>query len=210
MIEFYTAATSNGMRAAIALAESGLRHTLHKVDLSKEEQKTAAYRAINPAALIPALVDKDVPGAPLVLTESMAILHYVAEKSGKLLPTETKARARVLEAMALAMTDVYCPFNALFHMLVDYPGGPPAEIDKGFDGMIRAALARFDERLAKSEWVAGDFSIADIALYANVWRLKTAAALQRTYPELKNVQRWYDAVAARPGVQLGHSLAGRP
>jgi len=210
MLDFYTAATSNGMRAAIAMAESGLRHTLHKVDLSKGEQKTPEYKKINPAALIPALVDKGVAGGPLILTESMAIMIYAAEKSGKLLPTETMARARTLEAFSLAMTDVYCPFNALFHMLVDYPGGPPENIDKGFDGMIRAGLARYEDRLTKEEWVAGAFSIADIALYANVWRLKTAAALQRTYPELKGIQRWFDAVAARPDVQLGHSLAGRP
>lgn len=208
MIEAYTAATSNGLRAAIALAESGLRHTIHKVDLSKGDQKTPKFLRMNPAGQIPVIVDNDVPDGPLTLTESTAILIYVAEKSGKLLPAGAAGRARVFEALATAMTDVYAPFNALFHIQDDFPGKVPDEVIADFDKRIRAALTRVDARLGKSEWIAGDFSIADIALYCNVWRLKTA--LNRTFPDLANLQRWFVAIANRPGVQLGTSLAGRP
>ena len=208
MIDAYTAATSNGLRAAIALAESGLPHTIHKVDLSKGDQKTPKFLKMNPAGQIPVIVDNDVADGPLTLIESTAILIYVAEKSGKLLPAGAGARARVFEALATAMTDVYAPFNALFHIQGDFPGKVPDEVIADFDKRIRAALTRLDERLAKSEWIAGDFSIADIALYCNVWRLKTA--LNRTFPDLANLQRWFTAIANRPGVQLGTSLAGRP
>jgi len=208
MIDAYTAATSNGLRAAIALAESGLRHTIHKIDLSKGDQKTAKFLKMNPAGQIPVIVDRDVPDGPLTLTESTAILIYVAEKSGKLLPAGAGPRARVFEALATAMTDVYAPFNALFHIHDDFADKVTPEVIADFDARIRAALTRLDERLSKSEWIAGDFSIADIALYCNVWRLKTA--LNRTFPDLANLQRWFTAIANRPGVQLGTSLAGRP
>lgn len=207
MIDVYTAATSNGLRAAIVLAESGLKHTVHKIDLEKGEAKTPEFRKMNPAAQIPVLVDRDAVGGPLTLTESAAILIYVAEKSGKLLPAEVHARAHVFEAIANAMTDVYAPYNGLFH-LGDHGIEPPKEIVAGFDGMIRGALARIDAKLARSEWLVGDFSIADIALYPTFTRLESA--VKRTYPDLKNLQRWAKAMAARPGVKLGFSLAGRP
>lgn len=208
MIDAYTAATSNGLRCAIALAESGLRHTIHKIDLSKGDQKTPKFLKMNPAGQIPVIVDNDVADGPLTLIESTAILIYVAEKSGKLLPAGAGPRARVFEALATAMTDVYAPFNALFHIQDDFPGKVPDEVIADFDARIRAALTRLDAKLAKSEWIAGDFSIADIALYCNVWRLKTA--LNRTFPDLANLQRWFTAIANRPGVQLGTSLKGRP
>lgn len=208
MIDAYTAATSNGMRAAIALAESGLRHTIHKIDLSKGDQKTPKFLKMNPAGQIPVIVDNDAADGPLTLIESTAILIYVAEKSGKLLPAGAGPRAHVFEALATAMTDVYAPFNALFHIQDDFPGKVPDEVIADFDTRIRAALTRLDGKLAKSEWIAGDFSIADIALYCNVWRLKTA--LNRTFPDLANLQRWFAAIANRPGVQLGTSLKGRP
>ncbi|MSP50624.1 MAG: glutathione S-transferase family protein [Alphaproteobacteria bacterium] len=207
MIDVYTAATGNGLRAAIVLAESGLPHTVHKIDLEKGDQKTPAFLEMNPAARIPVIVDRGAAGGPLTLTESTAILIYVAEKSGKLLPSEPHARARALEAVANAMTDLYAPFNGLFNL---HHGGrtPPSQIAQGFDGLIRDVLGRIDGRLATSEWLAGDFSIADIALYPTLGRLESV--LKRTYPELKNLQRWAKAMAARPGVQLGSSLAGRP
>jgi GST-like protein len=208
MIEAYTARTSNGLRCAIALAESGLRHAVHPIDLGKGDQNTPSFRAMNPAGQIPVIVDQDVAGGPLTLTESTAIMIHAAEKSGRLLPKEQAARARVFEALANAMTDVYAPFNALFHIEDDFPGKVPAEVIGDFDARVRAALALADAKLAKSEWLAGDFSIADIALYPNVWRLESA--LKRTYPDLENLQRWRKAVEARPGVQLAISLKGRP
>ena len=208
MIEAYTERTSNGLRCLIALAESGLRHTIHPINLGKGDQNTPAFRAMNPAGQIPVIVDKDVAGGPLTLTESTAIMIHVAEKSGTLLPKAPFARARVFEAVANAMTDVYAPYNALFHSEHDFPGKVPAEVIGDFEARVRAALALADAKLARSEWLAGDFSIADIALYPNVYRLDTA--LKRTYPDLRNLQRWRKAVEARPGVQHAFTLKGRP
>lgn len=206
MIDLYTAPTGNGLRAAIVLAESGLGHTVHKVDLEKGDQRKPEFLMMNPAARIPVIVDGDVAGGPLTLTESTAILIYVAEKSGKLLATEPHARARALEAVANAMTDLYAPFNGLFN-LHHWGHTPPSHIIERFDGLIRETLGRFNTRLANSEWLTGDFSIADIALYPTLGRLESV--LKRTYPELKNLQRWATAMAARPGVKLGRSLEGR-
>ena len=208
MIDAYTAATSNGLRAAIVLAESGLKHTIHKMDLSKGDQRTPKFLKMNPAGQIPVIVDRDTADGALTLTESTAILIYVAEKSGKMLPAGPAARSRVFEALATAMTDIYAPFNALFHIQDEFADKVTPEVIADFDARIRAALTRLDGRLSKDEWIAGDFSIADIALYCNVWRLKTA--LNRTFPDLGNLQRWFVAIANRPGVQLGTSLAGRP
>lgn len=208
MIDLYTAATSNGLRAAIGLAESGLRHTVHKIDLSTGDQKTPAFLKMNPAGHIPVIVDRDAAGGPMTLTESTAILIYVAEKSGKLLPSEPKGRARVFEALANAMTDVYAPFEGLMHLHGEFGDKMPADIAAGFDMLVRGALTHVDATLAGSEWVAGAFSIADIAHYCTIWRLKTR--LNRNYPDLAHLQRWFAAVANRPGVQLGASLAGRP
>ena len=208
MIDLYTAATSNGLRAAIGLAESGLPHTVHKLDLSKGDQRAPAFLELNPAGHIPVIVDHDAAGGRLTLTESTAILIYVAEKSGRLLPSEPSARARVFEALANAMTDVYAPFEGLMHLHSESGDRVPAEITAGFDALVRGALVRIDGHLAGSEWVAGDFSIADIAHYCTVWRLKTK--LDRSYPDLANLQRWFAAIANRPDVQLGTSLKGRP
>lgn len=208
MIEAYTARTSNGLRCALVLAESGLRHTIHPIDLGKGDQNTPSFRAMNPAGQIPVIVDNDVAGGPLTLTEPTAIMLHVAEKSGRLLPKQPAARSRVFEAVANAMTDVYAPFNALFHIEDDFPGKVPAEVIGDFDRRVRATLSLIDAKLAKAEWLAGEFSIADIALYPNVWRLESA--LKRTYPDLKNLQRWRKSVEARPDVQLGISLKGRP
>ncbi|MBM3534170.1 MAG: glutathione S-transferase family protein [Alphaproteobacteria bacterium] len=208
MIDLYTAATSNGLRAAIGLAESGLRHTVRKIDLSKGEQRAPAFLKLNPAGHIPVIVDHGAARGPLTLTESTAILIYVAEKSGRLLPSEPDGRARVFEALANAMTDVYAPFEGLMHLHGEFGDKVPAEVAAGFDALVRGALTRIDGHLAGSEWVAGAFSIADIAHYCTVWRLKTR--LNRTYPDLAHLQRWFAAVASRPGVQLGTSLAGRP
>ncbi len=207
MIDLYTAPTGNGLRAAIVLAESGLGHTVHKVDLEKDDQKKPEFLAMNPAARIPVIVDRNAAGGPLTLTESTAILIYVAEKSGKLLATEPHARARALEMVANAMTDLYAPFNGLFNLL-HWGHTPPPQITQCFDDLIRGTLGHADTRLAHSEWLAGDFSIADIALYPTLGRLESV--LKRTYPELKNLQRWATKMAARPGVKLGRSLAGRP
>jgi glutathione S-transferase len=207
MIDLYTAATSNGLRAAIVLAENELPHRVHKIDLSAGDQKKPEFLAMNPLGQIPVLVDHQGPGGqPLTLTESLAIMIYVVEKGGVGLPSEPRARARVFEALFNVMTDVYSPFNALFTLseVKDSSG----EATKKLDGLVKKALAHWDKRLAQWAWLAADYSLADMALYPTLLRLQ--GALKRKYPDLKNLSRWAEAMANRPAVQDALALHGRP
>lgn len=107
MIDFYTAATSNGQRVAITLEETGLPYSVHKLDLPKGDQKKPEFLAINPAGMIPAIVDHDGPGGkPLSLAQSSAIVMYLAEKSGKLLPADAVRRAVARQWLMQACADV--------------------------------------------------------------------------------------------------------
>ena len=115
MIDLYTAATSNGMRARIALEECGLPYKLNFIDLSKGENKTPQFLAMNPNGQIPVIVDHEGPGGkPLTLSQSTAILLYCAEKSGKFLPKDPAARAAMLQALMSASTDITPVFGAYF------------------------------------------------------------------------------------------------
>jgi GST-like protein len=117
MIDFYTFATANGHRVAVALEETGVPYTVHKVDLQKGEQKRPEFLAINPTGRIPAIVDRDGPGGkPLVLTQSFAILVYLAERGGGLLPTDPRSRARCLEWLMFVITDVSAPIGQAFFL----------------------------------------------------------------------------------------------
>ncbi|MBI1778804.1 MAG: glutathione S-transferase family protein [Proteobacteria bacterium] len=204
MIELYTAATSNGLRPAIMLAECGLEHRLHKIDLASGEQGKPDFLALNPLAQIPVIVDED-DGERVVLSESTAILLYLAEKSGFGLPESAKARARTLEALANVMTDVYAPFNGLFHL--SHPGvAADKTVSAVFDASLERALGHWDLRLVEAPWLAGDYSIADIALYPTLLRLEKP--LGRRYPGLANLKRWAGTMAGRPGVGRALAAAG--
>ena len=122
MIDLYTAPTGNGLRASVALAESGLPYTVHKLDLDKGEAKTSEYLKINPAAAIPAIIDRDGPsGQPMTIAQSGAIVLYVAEKSGKLLPEDTVRRAQALQWFMQACTDVGPTGGTLFQLSNNAP-----------------------------------------------------------------------------------------
>jgi GST-like protein len=206
MIELYTAATSNGLRPAIMLAECGLPHRLTKVDLNAGDQKKPEFLKLNPLAQIPVVVDDDAAGERVVLSESWAILVYLAEKSGFGLPAKAGPRARVLQALANAMTDVYAPFNGLFHLM--HPGvAADRSVVAEFDRSLDRALGYWDRRLGVHAWLAGDaYSIADIALYPTLLRLEKPVG--RTYPKLAQLRRWAKAMADRPPVQEALAAAG--
>ncbi len=199
MIDLYTAATSNGMRARIAIEECGFVYTLHPVDLQKGEQKSAAYLAMNPHGQIPVIVDQDGPGGkPLTLSQSSAILIYCAEKSGKYLPADPAARAAVLQAMMSASTDVTPVFGALFAVMQSKePHLPTVEM---FKGRVRALFKVWDDQLGKRRYCAGDdVTIADFSLYAGYARVK--GALPDLLEGLPNLGRWASEMGARPAIQ---------
>ncbi|WFS03629.1 glutathione S-transferase family protein [Rhizobium tumorigenes] len=198
MIDVYAFATPNSIKVPIALEELGLAYQLKPVNVRKGEQKQADFLDLNPNGKVPVLVDPGGPdGAPLTLTESAAILVYLAEKTGKLLPTGGVARARVFEQL-------------FFHASGLGPAFGQAGFFKHNDEKMPTAIARFDTEanrtlavldgvLARSEFSAGeDFTISDIAHFGWLWRREFAGIDLSNAP---HVARWYDTVSKRPAVQ---------
>lgn len=199
MIDLYTAATSNGLRASIMLEETGLAYRAHKLDLAKGDQKKPEFLALNPAGQIPVIVDDEGPGGRTVLAQSGAILMYLAEKTGKMLPSSAPARQRVLEAYAAVLTDVGPALGAW--LLTQRALGDKAKEAIGFlEQRLVNGLRGCDARLARSEFLAGEFSIADVALYPVTAR---APQLIQDTPGLDNFRAWVKRMAARPGVARG-------
>ncbi|MCK5871499.1 MAG: glutathione S-transferase N-terminal domain-containing protein [Methylococcales bacterium] len=197
MIDFYTHPTWNGRRVAIMLEETGLAYQLHPINLAKGAHKQAAFLEINPSGRIPAIRDQTV-NEGLIVTQSAAILVYLAEKSGLLLPTETVARAKVLEWLFFHATDITpTQFDSFFLTA----RCEPTQLDAAafLNQRIFDLYAHFDAQLGKSEFIGGDdYSIADIAIFPAI--NKEDNTLFDAYPHLK---RWYAQVAERAGVQRG-------
>jgi GST-like protein len=203
MIDLYTAGTGNGFRAAIVLAESGLPHRIHKIDLSKGEQKTPEFLARNPAGAIPVLVDSEGPGGKaLTLSQSGAIALYLAEKSGKFLPKDASRRALALQWFMQATTDVGPGSSMIFMSGGALPDKSPANT-AFFENRLLGFLRHCDRQLGEQDFLAGEFSLADLALYPVVASRK---ALIDKAGDLPNLARWAAAMAARPGVQRGMTL----
>ena len=197
MIDLYTGATSNGYRATIVLEESGLPYTLHWMDLSTGVQKKPEFLAINPAGQIPALLDHQGPdGKPLALSQSVAILIYIAEKGGVLLPASGVERAHVLQRTLYAATDVGTAMTGL--MITTRFAPEPMPTAAGlFESRFANHLATLDGMFAAAQFLAGAYSIADIALFGT---LKRQEAVVEASPHA-NLKRWMADVAARPAVQ---------
>jgi GST-like protein len=197
MIELYTAATPNGYKVSIALEELALPYTLRVLDLSQGEQKQAWYRAINPNARIPAIVDHDEDD--FVVFESGAILVYLAEKTGRLLPADAKGRSRVMQWLMFQMGGVG-PMMGQANVFYRYlPEKLPLAIDR-YQGEVKRLFRVLDERLADNEYLAGDYSIADIAnwSWARTWKWSGVPI-----DDLPNLSRWIEQIRARPAVQAG-------
>ena len=200
MIDLYIANTGNGQRAASALEESGLAYRAHKLNLQAGDQKKPEYLAINPAGVIPALVDQDgAGGKPVVLAQSGAITLYVAEKSGKLLPKDPARRAAALHWLMHACTDCAVTSGAIFQLANFAPEKSPANVEF-FEQRLLGFLAVCEGRLAGREHLADEFSVADVALYPVVNQRK---ALLEKAGKVPNLLAWHARVAARPAVAKG-------
>jgi glutathione S-transferase/GST-like protein len=197
MIELFTAATPNGYKASIALEELALPYTMRVLDLAQGEQKQAWYRAINPNARIPAIVDHDADD--FAVFESGAILIYLAEKTGRLLPTDAKGRSRVLQWLMFQMGGIG-PMMGQANVFYRYlPEKIPLAIDR-YQGEVKRLFRVLDERLGASEYLAGDYSIADIANWAWVRTWKWSGV---PIDDLPHLARWVEQIRARPAVQAG-------
>jgi GST-like protein len=199
MIELYFAATPNGLKARLFLEEAGLPYRLVPVRLSKGEQSRPDYLAISPNAKIPAIVD-DAPadgGPPLSLFESGAILLYLAQKTGRLLPADDRGRADVLQWLFWQMSALGPMAGQIGHFNVFAPEPVPYAIER-YARETRRLYGVLDRRLADREWIAGDFSIADIACYP--WIVPHRGHGQNL-ADFPNLRRWFEAIAARPATQ---------
>ncbi|MGH7863597.1 MAG: glutathione S-transferase N-terminal domain-containing protein [Candidatus Binataceae bacterium] len=205
MIDVYFWITPNGYKVTIALEELGLRYNVIGVNIGKGDQFKPEFLKISPNNKIPAMVDHDGPGGkPLALMESGAILIYLADKAGKLMPRDGAARYQVLEWLMFQMASVGPMLGQAHHFRRYAPEPLQYAIDR-YTNEARRIYGVIDKRLAQVEYLAGDYSIADIAtmpwLMAHRWQ---GQALE-DYPNLK---RWYDKINERPAVKRGLAVMG--
>ncbi len=199
MIELYTANTGNGQRAAIALEEAGLPYRIHRIDLMKGEQKAPEFLGVNPAGRIPAVVDPDAPGGPLTLSQSGAILIYAANKSGRLWPDGPAERIAALEWMMFACTDA-APWSGMLFQAQNMMPERSAGNEKYIRDRLFRFLAEAEARLADRPYLAGTYSVADLALYPVAVIRREALKEAGGYGRLL---AWADRVGARPQVKRG-------
>ena len=203
MIDLYTWKTPNGRKVSIALEELNLPYRTHAVDLGKDEQFAPAFLKVSPNNKIPGIVDSDGPdGKAISLFESGAILIYLAAKTGKLLPTDTRGKYEALQWLMFQMGCVGPMFGQLHHFLRAAPEQVPYAT-KRFSEERDRLYGVLDRRLAEVEYLAEAYSIADIATYPWVARHDWHQTDLNDFP---NVKRWFDAISARPAVQRGMSV----
>ena len=203
-IELFTFDTPNGRKISVALEEMGLPYKFNIVDITAGEQRDPAFTQISPNNKIPAIVDPQGPdGQPISVFESGAILIYLAEKSGRFLPRDARARVAVMEWLMFQMGG-FGPMPGQVHHFIALA----SEEDR------RYGLARFmaetsrlygvmDRRLSEHEYFAGAPSIADFAILGWVWRHQRHQVDLAQFP---NVQRWYQSLMARPAVMRGFAV----
>jgi GSH-dependent disulfide-bond oxidoreductase len=197
MIELYTAPTPNGHKVSIALEELGLPYTVHAIDLMKGDQRKPDYVKLNPNGRIPTIVDTDNDN--FAVFESGAILIYLAEKTGKLLPQDAKGRSRVLQWLMFQMGGVGPMMGQANVFFRYFPEKIQPAIDR-YQNECRRLFEVLDRRLGESEWLADDYSIADIATWPWVRTYKWSGV---KVDGLEHLKRWRDAMAARPACQKG-------
>jgi GST-like protein len=204
MIELYYWPTPNGWKVSIMLEEVKLPYRVVPVNIGRGEQFAPAFLAISPNNRIPALVDPSPPGggAPLAMFESGAILLYLAEKTGQLLPREPHARYDVLQWLMWQMGGLGPMLGQANHFRHYAPEPVPYGIHR-YTKEAERLLGVLDRRLTEREYLAGGYSIADIACWPWVGALERVG---RSWDEFPNVRRWYDAIAARPAVQRGRAV----
>lgn len=194
MLELYTASTPNGWKVSVTLEELGLEYQLHKIILQDQQQKEAGYLAINPNGRIPTLVDDG-----FAVFESGAIMIYLAEKMGRLMPTDVKGRSEVIQWLMFQMSGIgpmMGQANVFFRSMEEKI---PTAISR-YQNESRRLFEVLDRQLGHSEWLAKNFSIADIANWCWV-RLYFWSGV--SLDGLDNLQRWLEAMEARPACQKG-------
>ncbi len=199
MIDLYTWTTPNGRKVSIALEEMGLPYTVHPIDIGKGEQFAPDFLKISSNNRIPAIVDRE---SNYSLFESGAILMYLAEKTSKLMPKDLSSRYRVIEWLMWQMGGIGPMLGQAHHFLKYNVGKAPyaeERYGKEANRLYRVLNTRLDDR----EYMAGDYSIADIATWPWISRFEWQQIDLNEYP---NVKRWYLEIAKRPAVMKGYQV----
>jgi GST-like protein len=200
MIDLYSWPTPNGHKIHIMLEEVGLPYKVHGIDIGAGAQFEPAFLKISPNNRIPAIVDNDGPGGkPISVFESGAILIYLAEKTGKLMPKDPRGRYAVLEWLMFQMGGIGPMFGQANHFRAYAPEKIPYAIDR-YTNEAKRLYGVLDRRLADHDYVAGDYSIADIAIFP--W-MRYGDRRGVNVDEFPNVKRWFEAINGRPAVQRG-------
>ena len=213
-LQLYSLNTPNGVKVSIMLEELGLPYEPHLVDFDKNDQKTPEFRSLNPNGKIPAIIDPDGPGGePLGLFESGAILLYLADKTGRLMPSDPAARWQALQWLMFQMGGVGPMFGQVgyFNKFAGREIADRRPLDH-YVAESRRLLGVIDGRLDGREWMMGDYSVVDISLLGWVRNLITfydARELVR-FDELENVPGWLERGLARPAVQRGLEIPSKP
>jgi GSH-dependent disulfide-bond oxidoreductase len=199
MIDLYTWTTPNGRKVSIALEEFGLPYTVHPINIGKDEQFAPDFLKISPNNRIPAIIDRD---NGMSLFESGAILIYLGDKTGKFLPKEGEARYRVIEWLMWQMGGIGPMIGQAHHFLRQNLGKAPYAEERYHKEALRL-YGVLDRRLEGRDFMAGDYSIADIATWPWIARFEWHKVDLNQFP---NVKRWYVSIAKRPAVQKGYQV----
>jgi len=199
VIDVFFWPTGNGKKITIMLEEVGLEYRIIPINIGRGDQHTPEFTAISPNNKMPAIIDHDVEGGPITMFESGAILVYLAEKTGKLLPTDTRGRFKVLQWLFWQIGGLG-PIAGQAHYYLKYS---PQKHEEGMT-RFRNETARLyhvmDRQLGKEEFLAGDYSIADISAWPWVFRHDWQ---DQDLDDFPNVKRWFAAVGERPAVARG-------
>lgn len=207
MIDLYTWTTPNGRKVSIFLEEIGEKYNVVPINTSEGKQHEASFRAINPNGKIPAIVDHDVKGGPLAVFESGAILIHLAEKHGRFLATEPRARAEALEWLMFQMSGIGPFLGQVNYWMNTAPEKNPAAMQRYLDESVRL-MEVFNTGLTDKEYIAGGYSIADMAAYpwiAAAWG-PFSAILPQKVEQMPNVTAWLERLGSRGAVQRGMAV----
>ncbi len=199
MIDLYTWSTPNGRKASIMLEEVGLPYMVHPIDITKNEQFEPAFLKLSPNNRIPAIVDRDNGQS---VFESGAILIYLADKTGKLLAASGRRRWQALEWLMWQMGG-FGPMLGQLHHFAKYNKGKAPYAEERYQAEAKRLYGVLDRRLGEEEYVAGDYSIADIAIWPWATRFDWQGIDLAAFA---NVARWYRAVGGRPAVERGYNV----
>jgi GST-like protein len=203
MIDLHTWTTPNGRKVSIMLEETGLAYHVIPVNIGKGAQFAPDFLAISPNNRIPAIVDHDGPqGQPMPLFESGAILLYLAYKTGKFLPTDVAQQFQVIQWLMFQMGGIGPMFGQAHHFLRAAPEPVPYAIER-YTTEARRLYKVLDQQLQGQHYIAGDYSIADIATYPWIARHEWHKVDLADFPA---VQQWFGRVGARPAVQKGMAV----